>query len=116
MAKTYAGRGCPMVVTGRNEKELQSLVAECNSSYSNFNVHYICGDCSVEEDCKKIVEFMIEKCKRIDIMVLGAGVSAHVKFSDLPSVEIMKKMMDINFFGYVNMTKYALPHLRKAKG
>ena len=59
---------------------------------------------------------MIEKCKRIDIMVLGAGVSAHVKFSDLPSVEIMKKMMDINFFGYVNMTKYALPHLRKAKG
>jgi len=29
IAKTYAGRGCPMVVTGRNEKELQSLVAEC---------------------------------------------------------------------------------------
>lgn len=49
-------------------------------------------------------------------MVLAAGISAHVKFSELPKVEIMKKVMDVNLFSYVNMTKHALPHIRVAKG
>ena len=66
-----------MVITGRNERELISLIQLIQSEYSNFNVHYITGDASKEEDCQKIVEFMIEKCHRIDIMVLAAGVGAH---------------------------------------
>ncbi len=49
-------------------------------------------------------------------MVLAAGVSAYAKFGDLPSLDIFKKAMDINFHGYVNMTKYALPSLRSTNG
>lgn len=69
-----------MVVTGRNEEELKKLVQQIQSDYSNFNVHYICGEASSEEDCKRIVEFMVKKHGRIDICVLAAGVSAHGKF------------------------------------
>lgn len=105
-----------MVVTGRNEKELQQLVAECHSEYSNFNIHYISGDASKEEECKKIVEFMILKCQRIDVLILAAGVSAIAKFGDLQNLDIFKKAMDINFYGYVNLTKYALPSLRTTNG
>lgn len=80
LAKIYAGRGCPMVVTGRNEEELKKLVLLIQSDYSNFNVHYITGDASNEDDCRKITEFMIKKHGRIDICVLAAGVSAHGRF------------------------------------
>ena len=49
-------------------------------------------------------------------MVLAAGVSAHAKFGDFPSLDIFKEAMDINFHGYVNMTKYSLPSLRSTNG
>jgi short-subunit dehydrogenase len=116
LAKTYAGRGCPMVVTGRNEEELQKLVQLCQSEYSNYNVFYITGDASKEDDCRKITEFMIKKHGRIDIMVLAAGVTAHGKFENIVDSEVMKKIMDVNLFGYVNMTKYTLPYLKSTKG
>lgn len=116
LAKTYAGRGCPMVVTGRNETELKSLIEQIQSDYSNFNVHYICGDAANEADCKRIVDFMIKQHGRIDICVLAAGVTAHGLFKDMKDPTIMKQILDVNFFGYVNMTKYVLPHLRQSRG
>jgi len=88
----------------------------CQSDYSNYNVFYITGDASNEDDCRKITEFMIKKHGRIDIVVLAAGVSAHGKFGDLQKTEIIKKIMDVNLFGYVNMTKYTLPFLKQTKG
>lgn len=51
MAKIYAARGCPLVITGRNEKELQEIVKFCESKYQNKNVHYITGEATNESDC-----------------------------------------------------------------
>lgn len=48
--------------------------------------------------------------------MLAAGVTAHGKFEESPNLEIFKKIMDVNLFGYVNMTKFALPHLMKTRG
>ena len=116
ITKIYAGRGCPMVITGRNEDVLKALQKECHDYFSNYNVHYIVADCTTEKECQRVVDFMIEKCKRIDILVLAAGVAAHVKFGDLPSIDLVKKIMDTNFFSYVNLTRCALPHLRHNNG
>ena len=101
-----------MVVTGRHETALKELVASIHSDFSNLNVHYITGDCAIESDCKKIVDFMIEKHGRIDIVVLAAGVAAHGKFSELQNLEILKRVMEVNLYGYINMTKYTLPHIK----
>lgn len=59
LTKIYAARGCPIVVTGLEEPDLQSLVKECGNEFANFNVFYIAGDCTNEDDCKRIVDFMI---------------------------------------------------------
>lgn len=42
----------------------------------------------------------------IDILVLNAAVSAHFKFDEVEDLSLYRKMMDINFFGYVYCTKY----------
>lgn len=104
-----------MVITGRNEKELQNVVKEC-SLLGNDNVHYVTGEATVEEDCSKIVEFTMKKFGRIDIAVLSAGIGGHGIFNETIDVNMLKKMMDVNLYGSVNMTKYLVPHLRKAKG
>ena len=48
--------------------------------------------------------------------MLAAGVTSYGKFEESPNLEIFKKIMDVNLFGYVNMTKFALPHLMKTRG
>jgi len=59
---------------------------------------------------------MIKKCSRIDILILAAGVSAHGPFLEHQTTEVMKQIMDVNFFGYVNLTRHALPYLKQVKG
>ncbi|KAL8435094.1 hypothetical protein ACSSS7_002684 [Eimeria intestinalis] len=53
---------------------------------------------------------------RIDVLVLNAGISAHFPFSEFADMDIFRRLLDVNFFGYVFCTKHALPHLKKTKG
>lgn len=71
---------------------------------------FIC-EATDEEQCKQMVEFAAKKMGRIDILVLCAGISAHVPFVEYKSLDIVRKIMDVNFIGYVNTTKYAIPYL-----
>ena len=41
----------------------------------------------------------------IDILVLNAGVSSRFLFEDNEDLSVFKKMIDINFFGYLYPTK-----------
>ena len=38
------------------------------------------------------------------MIVLNAGVNAHFEYLNLKDLEVFNKMMDVNFFGYVNIT------------
>jgi len=116
MSKIYASRGCPMVLTGRNEQALKSLVKDINDNLGNFNVYYVLGDTTKEEDAKKIVEFALRHFGRIDIAVLAAGVGAHEVFDENTDLSTFRQIIDTNLFGVVNMTKYLLPHLKLTRG
>jgi len=51
----------------------------------------------------------------IDILINNAGISMRALVKDL-DVEVIRKVMDVNFFGSVYCTKYALPHIIERKG
>ena len=51
----------------------------------------------------------------IDILINNAGISMRALFEDT-ELEVIRKVMDINFYGTVYATKYALPHIIKTKG
>jgi NAD(P)-dependent dehydrogenase (short-subunit alcohol dehydrogenase family) len=51
--------------------------------------------------------------------VLNAGLSFHAPFESMDEDEmgiVFKKLMDINYLGYIYCTYYALPHLKKSGG
>ena len=74
------------------------------------------GDTTNEADCKRVVDFTVEKFGRIDICVLAAGIAAHAPFRDIEDADIIRRIMDVNFMGSVLMTKQALPIVRANKG
>lgn len=66
-------------------------------------------------NCKKAVEFTIEKYGRIDALINNVGVNDNVGLengSPDAYIESLKK----NLFHYYNMAHYALPHLKETKG
>ncbi|MEO6904750.1 MAG: SDR family oxidoreductase, partial [Ginsengibacter sp.] len=66
-------------------------------------------------DCKNFIEKVIEKYKGLDILINNAGISMRALFKDT-DLETLKKVMDINFWGTVYCTKFALDSILKNKG
>jgi len=77
----------------------------------------LCVKCDVtsESDCKSMVADVLQRWGRIDILINNAGISMRAMFKDL-DLSVLHRLMDVNFWGTVNCTKYALPSLLEARG
>ncbi len=65
---------------------------------------------------RNLIDQTIKAYGKIDLLILNAGVSFHAALSDIKDITIYKRLMDVNYLGYVYPTFYALPHLKKSKG
>jgi short-subunit dehydrogenase len=66
-------------------------------------------------DCKFLIQQAVEKFNGIDILINNAGISMRALFVD-SEIDVIRKLMDINFWGTVYCTKYAMPYLLRSKG
>ncbi len=112
-AEAFAKRGANVVISGRNSENLEQAATEMRKA--GGTVLAVQGDVSKEDDCRILVEKTIEKFGTVDILINNAGISMRALFNDL-KLDVIRKVMDINFWGTVYCTKYALPYLLKNKG
>lgn len=103
--------GAKVATCGRHHDKLYNLQME----YPNILLHTVVCDVSVEADCKRFIESTVETLGEIDILINNAGVSMRALVEDTSS-DVIKKVMDINFFGAVYCSKCALPSILKNKG
>jgi short-subunit dehydrogenase len=103
--------GARVATCGRNHDKLYRLQMQ----YSNVLLHAVVCDVSKELDCKDFINSTLETFGGIDILINNAGISMHALVQDV-NVEVIQKVMDINFFGAVYCTKFALPSLIERKG
>ncbi len=110
----FVKAGCKVVITGRNAFSLSEAGKEIKS-IANSEVLEVVSDVSIEEDCKRIINETIVRFGKIDILINNAGISMRALFKDL-DLKVIKQLMDINFWGTVYCTKYALPEILKNNG
>jgi short-subunit dehydrogenase len=103
--------GAKVATCGRNHDKLYSLQAEYPSAF----LHTMVADVSSENDCRRFMETTIKNFGCIDILINNAGVSMRAILKET-SIEVIKKVMDINFYGTVYCTKYALDSIIERKG
>ncbi|MFZ4521533.1 MAG: SDR family oxidoreductase [Bacteroidales bacterium] len=109
LAYKFAGMGAKVVLASRSgvaDPELLKLTGEI------LNVR---TDVTSESDCELLIKKTIETFGRIDILVNNAGISMRALFSDV-NLEVIRRLMDTNFWGTVYCTKFALPYLLDSKG
>ena len=111
-ARLFGREGAKVVMAARSLDRLESLAVGVAPEDK-----VLCVKCDVsrEDDCRVLVEKTVERFGRIDILVNNAGISMRAMFRDL-DLKVIHSLMDVNFWGTVNCTKYALPWLLKSRG
>jgi short-subunit dehydrogenase len=113
LAIAMSQEGASVVLAARNKEKLDEVVTDIK--YQGLEAMAVQCDVSNENDCKNLILNATEKYGRLDILVNNAGVSMRALFRDT-RVDVLKKLMDINFWGMVYCTKYAMPYLLGSKG
>ena len=113
-AEAFAKRGANLVLAARQYVLLCEITRDLEAAYGIKAVAVAC-DVAVESDCEHVINQSILTFGRIDVLINNAGVSMRALFKDLDLV-VIRNLMDINFWGTVYCTKYALPELLKNKG
>jgi len=114
LAIEFAGRGAHLVLAARNYVALCELTESLIKQYNIKAVAVQC-DVSVEDDCDLLIKQAILTFGKIDILINNAGISMRALFKDA-DIKVLKTLMDVNFWGTVYCTKFALPHILKTKG
>ncbi|MDG5800555.1 SDR family oxidoreductase [Marinilabiliaceae bacterium ANBcel2] len=112
-AKEFAARGARLSLCARSADKLNKIKEELTTK--GYDVIVTPVDVSNENDCKMLVEETVKSFGRIDILINNAGISMRGLFKDT-DINVLQKVMGVNFWGAVYCTKYALPYLLKSKG
>lgn len=112
-AEKFGNEGAKLVITGRNAVNLEETAQWLTQK--GIEVLSVVSDVAVAADCKQIIDETIAKFGKIDVLINNAGISMRAILNDT-ELSVIEQVMQINFFGTLYCTKYALPHLLKEKG
>lgn len=113
LAFEYASEGSRLVLAARNIAKLTELGNTLRKI--GAEVLEVETDVSREEDCKQLIDKAVSRFGGIDILINNAGISMRALFSEM-NLDVMRQLMEVNFWGTVYCTKYALPFLLSSKG
>lgn len=112
LANEYADHEFNVVIAARSIDKLKVIESELSKKTEILSVQ---TDVTIEKDCQNLIDKAIERFNHIDILINNAGISMRARFIDL-HLDVIRRLMDVNFWGTVYCTKYALPHLLKTQG
>ncbi|MGB8982106.1 MAG: SDR family oxidoreductase [Anaerolineales bacterium] len=114
LALLLAGQGAKVAVAARRLERLEEVAAECRRLGGDALV--VPTDVSDEAQCKALIEKTIAAFGRLDMLINNAGLAASAPFDEFPDLHLFKHTVNVNFYGAVYCTYYALPHLKQTRG
>lgn len=113
LAQEFGSQGSKILITGRKKEALDLAVNELKRE--GIEIIGFQSDVSKEEDNFNMAEEAIKSFGKIDILINNAGISMRALFEDV-DLSVVKKVMDINFYGVLYATKACLPSILENKG
>lgn len=107
LALGYNKDGNTIILSGRKQAALEEIANKVESSY------ILPLDVANEEAILQAVEKVKSEFGRVDILINNAGVSQR-EVASKTSNEVGRKLMEVNFFGSVHLTKSVLPMMIEA--
>ncbi len=113
LAREYAALGANVVMGARGAEKLAHTAAEIEAA--GGAVAWCETDVTREEDCRRLIETAVDRFGGVDVMICNAGISMRALFDDV-DLDVLRRLMDVNFWGTVYCAKYAMPYLQRSRG
>lgn len=114
LALLLARQGAKLVLAARRADRLDQLAAECQQLGAQALA--IPTDVAQEAQCSGLIERTVAAFGGIDVLINNAGMAASALFADYPDLRLFKYTLDVNFYGAVYCSYYALPYLKTRRG
>jgi short-subunit dehydrogenase len=113
LALEFGTKGSKIVITGRTPSTLDQASEALNSAGIDFLA--IHADVTKPEDNERMAKTTLEHFGRIDVLINNAGITMRSNILQVDP-ELIRKVMEINFFGTVYATKACIHELVKNQG
>ncbi|TCS38032.1 short-subunit dehydrogenase [Paucimonas lemoignei] len=112
-AQAAASQGAKLVLAARSEEALTQIVDDISAE--GGDAMYIVADVGDRQQVERIASAALQRFGRIDTWVNDAGGSIYGRLDEV-SEQDSRRLFDTNFWGVVNGSLVALPHLKKQGG
>lgn len=113
-AYRYAAQGARLILTSSSVQRLEKVAEKCRAAGAT-KVVVLPYDFSNNADIENLVESAWNNTEGIDIVMLNAGISQRTNVEDT-SMEMVRKIMEVNYFAPVAIAKALLPRMIAAGG
>lgn len=106
-----AAQGAKVILSARNQERLEGVKADLPNAQDHLVVPLDLEDSS---NFESLVELVMKNYGRIDYLINNGGLSQRSEVHETP-LEVDRRIMEINYFGNIALTKAVLPVFRKQK-
>ena len=109
LSRQLAAKGMRLVLSARSEERLHTLKASLPNSEEHLVIPL---DLEHSEGFRLLAAAVYEQTGRIDFLYNIGGLSQRAEAAETP-IEVDRRIMEINYFGTVALTKAVLPYLQE---
>jgi short-subunit dehydrogenase len=114
LALQLVERGAWLALAARNAAKLEEVCFQCRQR--GGRAIGIPTDVADETQCRSLIERTVAEYGRIDTVINNAGIGLGARFEELRDLAPVERVMQVNFFGSIYCSYYALPYLKETKG
>ena len=108
----FAEAGAKVVVSDINEKQIEEVSSEINSSSGTCLKQIL--DVTNQENINEVIANVIKEFGQLDILINNAGISIPTTIDDENYEESWDRTFDVLLKGQVNLIRAALPFIRES--
>ena len=113
LARRFGYAGSRLVLLDRDAGAVEAAGAELAAS--GVEILPLACDVTDEAACVEAVRHAAGRFDRLDVVVNNAGITHRSAF-EATQTDVLRRVMEVNLFGAVNLTRAALPDLKRTRG
>ncbi len=110
IAKEMAKKKVTLILSARRVEELERVKRECKSTDATIIVYPL--DLEKNKNAQLWVDDILNLAPKVDVLINNGGVG-HFGNVTAMEAEVERKVLEVNFWGQVMLTKAILPHMIK---